>query len=153
MALKGKIGAEIEIQSSASKFFNLFATQLHEVQNMTDEVHETKLHKGDWHGVGSHSVKHWTFTSDGKVTTCKENFEEIDEENKSLTFNLFDGDIGEQYKRLKAKLKVIDNEEKGGLAKWTYEYEKTHEAIPPPHSYLNFAIQVSRDVDAHLIKA
>ncbi|KAF7808694.1 MLP-like protein 43 [Senna tora] len=51
MGLKGEVGVEIEIHSPALKFFNLFVTQLH-----------TKLHQGDWHGVGSHSVKHWTYT-------------------------------------------------------------------------------------------
>lgn len=76
----------------------------------------------------------------------------IDRENKTLTFNLFDGDLGEQYKSLKAKLQVIEKGN-GALAKWTYEYEKAREDVPPPHAYLDFATKVTKDVDAHLIKA
>ncbi|KAF7808688.1 MLP-like protein 43 [Senna tora] len=138
MALKGKVGAETEIQSSASKFFNLIVNQVHDVQNMTDEVHETKLHQGDWHGVGSHSVKHWTYISGGlehsilippilsanqmkpkgildkggKVVNCKEHIEEIDNANKTILFKLFDGEFGEdKYKSVKLKLKVVEKDE------------------------------------------
>ncbi|KAF7808687.1 MLP-like protein 43 [Senna tora] len=103
MALKGKLGAEIEIQSSASKFFNLFASQLDELQNITDEVHQTKLHKGDWHG--------------GKVVNCKEHIEEIDNANKTILFKLFDGEFGEdKYKSVKLKLKVVEKNE-GAIVK------------------------------------
>ncbi|KAF7808719.1 MLP-like protein 34 [Senna tora] len=151
MALSGKLEGEVEVHSPAAKFFSLFVTELHEVQNITDVVHHTKVHQGDWHGVGSHSIKHWTFTLDGKVVNCKEHFEEIDHSNKTLTFNLFDGDASEKYKMLKAKLIVVDKGQ-GALAKWTYEYEKVHEAIPPPQGYLDFAIKVTKDVDAHLLK-
>ncbi|KAF7808714.1 MLP-like protein 43 [Senna tora] len=147
-----KSWAEIEIQSSASKFFNLFVTQVHEIQNITDEVHQIKLHQGDWHGLGSHSVKHWTYTLGGKVVNCKEHFEEIDRANKTLTLNIFDRHASELYKMLKGKIKVVEKGE-GALVKWTYKYEKVHEAIPPPQAYLDLAIKVVKDVDAHLLKA
>ncbi|KAF7808702.1 MLP-like protein 43 [Senna tora] len=148
MALKGKIGAEIEIHSPASEFFSVFITQLHEVQNMTDEVHQTKLHKGDWHGVGSHSVKHWTFIS----VQCKEHIEEIDHTNKTILFNLFDGYASDKYKMLKTKLKVVEKGE-GAIAKWSDKYEKVNEGIPPPQDHLDFLIKVTKDVDANLLKA
>ncbi|KAF7808700.1 MLP-like protein 43 [Senna tora] len=156
MALKGKIGAEIEIHSPASKFFSVFITQLHEVQNMTDEVHQTKLHQGDWHGVGSNSVKHWTFISGGKIVNCKEHIEEIDHTNKTVIFNLFDGYASERYKMLKVKLKVVEKvveKSEGALAKWTWKYEKLHEAIPPPQDYIHYITKLTKDVDAHLLKA
>ncbi|KAF7808691.1 MLP-like protein 34 [Senna tora] len=161
MALKGKVGAEIEIQSPASKFFNLMVTQLHEIQNMTDQVHETKLHQGDWHGVGPHSVKHWTFMSGihnnpsitcGKVVNCKEHIEDIDHANKTMLFNVFDGFVSERYKMLKTKLKVVENGE-GGIVKWTDKYEKLHDGIPPPQDHLDYLIKATKDVDANLLKA
>ena len=62
MAQSGTLGGEVEIHSPADKFFNFVTTQLHHVQNITDHVHETKVHQGDWHSVGSDHVKHWTFT-------------------------------------------------------------------------------------------
>ncbi|XP_028798320.1 MLP-like protein 43 [Neltuma alba] len=147
MALSGKLEAEVELQSPAAKFFNFCVTQLHHVQNISDLVHETKVHQGDWHGVGSDSVN-----TEGKVETCKESFEEIDHENKSCTFNLFDGAIGEKYKSLKAKLQVADKGS-GALAKWTYEYDKLSQEVPPPQAYLDFVTKVTKDLDAHLTKA
>ncbi|KAF7808685.1 MLP-like protein 34 [Senna tora] len=154
MAMKGKVGAETEIRSCASKFFNLVVTQLHQVQNMTDVIHQTKLHQGDdWHGVGSHSVKHWTFSSGGKVVDCKEHIEEIDNANKTVLFKLFDGDFGEdKYKSVKLKFKVVENGE-GDIVKWTLKFEKVHEAIPPPLDQLDSLIKATKEVDAFLLKA
>ncbi|XP_054795902.1 MLP-like protein 43 [Prosopis cineraria] len=153
MALTGKVETEVEVHSPAAKFFNFFITQLHDLHNNTDVIHGAKLHQGDWHSIGSDSIKQWTYTVDGKVQTCKEHIEEIDHEKKSITFNLFDGDIGEQYKSLKEKLQVIDEGDGTALAKWTYEYEKLHEGIPSPEPYLDLITKVTTDVDARLTKA
>ncbi|XP_027337091.1 MLP-like protein 43 [Abrus precatorius] len=150
MALTGKVSTELVIQTTAAKFFNLFMKQLHLVQNVAESVHEANVHQGDWHSIGS--VKNWTYTVDGKVTTCKENFEAIDARNKSLTFNLFAGDVGKLYKILKGHLQVVDKDDGTAVAKWTYEYEKINENVPTPYAYLDFVAKVTKDVDAHLIK-
>lgn len=60
MVLVGKLSTELGIKASSSKFYNLFASQLNDVQNLCENIHHTKLHQGeDWHG--SDSVKHWTY--------------------------------------------------------------------------------------------
>ncbi|XP_028767195.1 MLP-like protein 43 [Neltuma alba] len=154
MALAGTLEGEVEIHSPADKFFNFLVTQLHHVQNITDHVHETKVHQGDWHSVGPDHVKHWTFTVDGKVETCREHIEEIDREKKSITFNNFDGHVGEKYKTLKSKLEAVERGiNNGAVAKWTYQYEQLHEDVPPPQAYLDFVIKTTKDIDAHLLKA
>ena len=62
MALTGKVEGEVELSSPATKFFNVWSTQLHELPNISDLFHNGQLHQGDdWHGIGSDSVKHWTF--------------------------------------------------------------------------------------------
>jgi len=72
MTLAGKITTEIGVHATAEKWFNLFAKQLHHVQNLAERVHGTKLHHGeDWHHP--ESIKHWTYvignsTSDNSVT-------------------------------------------------------------------------------------
>ncbi|KAJ1425397.1 START-like domain superfamily [Sesbania bispinosa] len=152
MALTGKVTTELGIYTSASKFFNLFAKQLHHVQNVTDRIHEGKMHHGDdWHDT--ETIKHWTYTIDGKVTTCKESIEVLDEENKSITFNLFEGDVEQHYKILKINLQVIDKENGGAITKWTVEYEKVNESVEPPYGYLDYLTKVTKDVDDHLLKA
>jgi len=60
MTLSGKISTEIGVHATAAKLFNLLSKQLHQVQNITERVHETKLHHGeDWHH--NESIKHWTY--------------------------------------------------------------------------------------------
>ncbi|XP_061357320.1 MLP-like protein 43 [Gastrolobium bilobum] len=152
MALTGKITTEFGIKTPASKFFNLFSKQLHHVQNITDRIHGGKIHQGDdWHGPDS--VKHWTYTIDGKVVTCKEKIEHLDEENKSMTFNLFEGDIAQQYKIFKLNVQVIDKSGGGSTAKWTIEYEKINENVEPPYGYLDYLTKVTKDSDDHLLGA
>ncbi|KAJ1425400.1 START-like domain superfamily [Sesbania bispinosa] len=153
MSLTGKITTELGIQTPAAKFFNLFAKQLHNIQNVTDTIHEGKVHHDDdWHDT--ETVKHWSYTVDGKVITCKEKIEVLDEANKSITFSFFEGDVEQHYKILKINLQVIDKENgPGAIAKWTVQYEKVNENVEPPYGYLNSLTNVTKDVDDHLLKA
>ncbi|MED6195926.1 hypothetical protein PIB30_042398 [Stylosanthes scabra] len=153
MALSGKLSTEIVIQAPAGKFFNLVSKSLHHVQNICERVHGTKLHEGeDWHSVGD-SVKHWTYVIDGKVVTCKETIEFIDEQNKTIKFNLFDGDIGQQYKVLKLTVQEIDNSNGSVSAKWTLEYEKINDNVEAPYGYMEYFDKSTKEMDAHLLKA
>ncbi|XP_054824039.1 MLP-like protein 34 [Prosopis cineraria] len=152
MALTGKLEIEIEIQSSATEFFNFFVKTLHNLPNVASCVHAGQLHQGDdWHAIGS--AKHWTYTVDGKVVTCKERFEEIDEENKTLKIELFEGDVKEEHKSFKCIIKVTDKEGGGAVAKWSFLYEKIHAGISDPKGYLDLAKSLAKDVDAHLLSA
>ncbi|QHO31986.1 hypothetical protein HN51_020109 [Arachis hypogaea] len=153
MALSGKLSTEIVIHAPAEKFFNLVSKSIHDVQNICERVHHTKLHQGeDWHSIGD-SVKHWTYVIDGKVTTCKETIESIDENNKTIKFNLFNGDISQQYKILKLSIQEIDNSNGSVSAKWTVEYEKINDNVEAPYGYLEFYDKCTKEMDAHLLKA
>jgi uncharacterized membrane protein YkgB len=60
MVLLGKLTTELGIKSPAEKFYNLFASQLHDVHTLCDRVHHAKVHEGeDWHDT--ETVKHWTY--------------------------------------------------------------------------------------------
>ncbi|XP_028758984.1 MLP-like protein 43 isoform X2 [Neltuma alba] len=150
MALTGNLEFEIEIQSPAIEFFNFFTKQLYNLPNATGSVHLGEIHEGhDWHAIGS--VKHWSYTVDGKVVTCKERFEELDKENKSVKVELFEGDVKKEYKSFKFILKATEKEGGGGIATWSFFYEKIHEGIPDPIGYLDLAATMTKDVDAHLL--
>ncbi|KAL1346460.1 MLP-like protein 43 [Arachis hypogaea] len=153
MALSGKLSTEIVIHAPAEKFFNLVSKSIHDVQNICERVHHTKLHQGeDWHSIGD-SVKHWTYVIDGKVTTCKETIESIDENNKTIKFNLFNGDISQQYKILKLSIQEIDNSNGSVSAKWTVEYEKINDNVEAPYGYMELFDKSTKEMDAHLLKA
>jgi hypothetical protein len=60
MVLAGKLITELGIKTPAERFFKLFTSEIHQMQNLCERVHETKLHQGDeWHDTDS--VKHWTY--------------------------------------------------------------------------------------------
>ncbi|CAL5206659.1 unnamed protein product [Lathyrus oleraceus] len=147
MALSGKVEIEIEIQAPADKFYNIFRKQLEHVPNISPEIHENKVHEGDGENVGS--IKYWEYIIEGKKVSAKAKIETIDDENKIITYSLFDGEVSENYKSFKSTFQVL-----GGIVKWTFEYEKLKEdiAFGAPDSYLVFAEKVTKDIDAHLIK-
>ncbi|XP_020206528.1 MLP-like protein 43 [Cajanus cajan] len=152
MSLAGKISIEIGVHATAEKWFNLFATQLHNVQNLTDRVHGTKLHHGDdWHH--NESVKHWTCTIDGKVTTYYESIESIDEPNKTITYKLFGEDIDHQFKAFNVIFKAIGKDHGGAIIKWSIEYERVSEEVDPPYGFIEYLNKGSIEVDGHLLNA
>ncbi|TKY68574.1 MLP protein 43 [Spatholobus suberectus] len=135
VSLVGNISTEIGVHATAAKWFNLFATQLHHVQNLTDRVHGTKLHHGDdWHH--NESVKHWTYT--------------IEQNNH---YKLFGGDIDHQFKVFKLIFQAIDKDHGGAIIKWTIEYERIGEEVDPPYGYIEYVHKCTSDIDGHLLKA
>ncbi|XP_027908511.1 MLP-like protein 43 [Vigna unguiculata] len=149
MTLAGKITSEIGVHATAAKWFNLFSTQLHHVQNLSDRVHGTKLHRGeDWHHTDS--IKHWTYTIEGKVTTCLESIECVDEANKRITYKLFDGDLDPQFKLFKFVFQTIHKNSGGAIIIWTVEYERVSEEVDPPYGYVEYLHTFTRHIDAHL---
>ncbi|KAI5394443.1 hypothetical protein KIW84_061208, partial [Lathyrus oleraceus] len=152
MSLTGKVESETDIEATAAKFYNVFRKQLEHLPNISPDIHGNSVHEGDWENIGS--VKHWEFTIEGKKVSAKEKIEAVDDENKTLTYSIFDGEVGEDYKSFKGTIQVIDKEHGGGIVKWTFEYEKIKEDITgaSPESYLALAEKVTKDIDAHLVK-
>ncbi|KAA8532560.1 hypothetical protein F0562_032624 [Nyssa sinensis] len=151
MALVGKAEVEIDIESSADKFYDIFRSRAHHIPNVCPEkIQGIDVHEGDWETPGS--VKQWNYVLDESAESVKETVEAIDEENKTVTFNVLEGDITKHYKSFKSILQV-SAKGNGGLVKWTVEYEKLKEDVPAPDKYLDFAVTVSKDIDAHLLKA
>jgi hypothetical protein len=91
------------------------------------------------------------YHADGNALSLKETVEAIDEENKSITYNIVDGEVLKHYKSLKCSVQVSAKDE-GSLVKWIIEYEKLNENIPAPDAYQELAIKVTKDVEAHLLE-
>jgi hypothetical protein len=54
MVLAGKLSTELGIKTPVDKFFKLYASELHEVQNISERILHAKLHEGeDWHHTDS----------------------------------------------------------------------------------------------------
>lgn len=91
--------------------------------------------------------------ADGRVEVFKERVE-IDEANKSVTLTALDGHVLEQYRSFKVTFQVIPGQEgEGGFVKITQEYgKKLNENDAPSYNYIGLAINMTRDIDAHLLK-
>ena len=99
------------------------------------------------------NIFNWFFkfeTTDGKAKVAKEIIESIDEKNNSITFKVIEGDLLEEYKNIKITIQATAKGE-GSVVHWTMEYEKLHENIPEPNTLLQFALDLSKDLDSHLI--
>ncbi|XP_022881067.1 kirola-like [Olea europaea var. sylvestris] len=108
------------------------------------------LHEGEWGTLGS--VYFWKYTHDGKQEVAKEVIESIDEEKKSMTFKVVEGDQMKLYKAFKVGFHV---ETHGGidLVTCTLEYEKLNDDIEEPLLVLGFVIKLAKDVEAQHLKA
>ena len=77
---------------------------------------------------------------------------EIDEENKSMTVFVFDGDVMENYSSFKCNLQIIPKLHGRSIARWSWEYEKLNSDSPAPNKYMDFAVYLTRDIESNLLK-
>ncbi|KAL9298214.1 hypothetical protein ACSQ67_024110 [Phaseolus vulgaris] len=152
ISLSGKISTELPVHATAEKWFHIMTKKLHHIQHVAGKIHGAKLHEGDdWHV--NDSVKHWTYTLDGKTVTCLETIESVDEENKRIAFKLFGEAIDDKYKVFNIIFEAIEKDGGSAAVKWSIEYEKVSEEVHAPYGYLELYDHVTRDVDAHLLEA
>lgn len=81
---------------------------------------------------------------------AKEIIEAIDEEKKSVTFNVIEGDLMEQFKVMKLIVHV-DTKGEDNLVTWTLEYQKLNKDVADPHSLMDFCLRVTKDIETHHI--
>ncbi|KAI5353289.1 hypothetical protein L3X38_006182 [Prunus dulcis] len=62
-------------------------------------------------------------------------------------------EIFKHYKSFKVTLKETEKTNGGSLVKWILDYEKVKDEIPAPQSYQDFAVNITEDLDAHLVNA
>ncbi|XP_059446617.1 MLP-like protein 28 [Corylus avellana] len=104
---------------------------------------EMKFPADDFYNLLKGKIQHLsTISSDQKKTISSD---------KSLTFTALEGDLLAHYKSYKATVKITPKPE-GCLVKVTVDYEKLNEDVPAPDKYLDFVVNVVKDIDAHIIK-
>ncbi|KAK7836097.1 MLP-like protein 28 [Quercus suber] len=150
MSLKGKVGTEIEIKSPPEKFYNIFKSQAYHVPNAApNHIQGVDVHEGDWETHGS--VKIWKYTAEGESGVFKEKVE-LDDANRSVTLVGIEGDVMKDYKTFKPIYQVVPKGT-GSLAKLSIEYEKLREDVPAPNKYVTLMVNITKDLDAHIMKA
>ena len=84
--------------------------------------------------------------------TAKIKIEDIDDGDMSITFNVIQGDVLRIYKSFKAKIQVLKVHKGAGFVEWTLEFEKANVNAPDPEEYADFAVKMSKGLDAYLCK-
>ncbi|CAL5396712.1 unnamed protein product [Camellia sinensis] len=170
---------EVEIKCDADELFEIGSgKKAHTVPNLSpDKVSKLDLHEGEWGDHGS--IKVWTYVevgggvgggddsgvtvvvmlvvgivvavTEGKVETFKEKVT-IDEENKTIHLTVVEGHCLDLYKSYNIIYQIIPKGETNVL-KITIEYEKRNEDVPPPQKYMDFIIDLVKDLDAKLVMA
>ena len=94
----------------------------------------------------------------GKIEFAKTKLEEIDEEKRSVTYSILDGELMRKYyKTFKDKIEVIPKAkgENGGttIVKWSVVCEQKSEHAPDPKLYIDFLLSCAKAIDVHLSSA
>ncbi|KAF7827615.1 MLP-like protein 28 [Senna tora] len=143
----GKVESDVHINACAEKFHELLSSKTHHIGNVSSVMNSVEMHQGDWGKVGSIIV--WNYVLDGKTCVDKAVIEAIDPTKNLFTFKIKEGDVLDHYKTFNVTCQVSPKE-KGSVVHWTFEYEKLHGQIPNPHSLMQMATTMSREMDAHL---
>ncbi|XP_022776427.1 MLP-like protein 43 [Durio zibethinus] len=151
--LAGKLETDVEIKASPQQFHDMLSNKPHHVHHTcNDKIQGCDLHEGDWGTVGS--IVCWSYVHDGKAKTAKELVEAIDAEKNSITFRVVEGDLMKEYKSFLITIQASPKSGvRGSVVHWTMEYEKLHEGISHPETLLQFAVDVSKDIDSYLTQA
>ncbi|KAH7839978.1 hypothetical protein Vadar_010880 [Vaccinium darrowii] len=150
MDRSGKMVREVEIKSDGDVFHEIFRYRPHHISTMSPgNIQNVDLHEGDWGTVGS--VIFWNYTHDGKEKTAKVIAEAIDEEKKSVTFKVVEGDLLQLYKTFVSTVHV-DTKGENNLVTWTFEYEKLSGDVEDPNTLMDFCITVTKDIETHHLK-
>ncbi|KAG8382756.1 hypothetical protein BUALT_Bualt05G0110400 [Buddleja alternifolia] len=150
MELNGKLVSTTSIKSDGDVFYKLIK-EPHLISNICpDTIQSVDLLSGHWGAVGSVVV--WTCVLDGEKMVAKEMIESIDENMKSITYKVLDGDLLKMYKTFKFIINVDKNGE-DNLVTWTLEYEKMTEDVPDPCRLMDASVDGEKNVSKEFIQS
>ncbi|KAL0446770.1 UNVERIFIED_CONTAM: Kirola [Sesamum latifolium] len=148
MGLHGKLVTQISIKVDGDLFFHLFKHKLHHITNICPQkIQSVNLISGQWGTVGS--VISWNYIKDGASFTAKEIIEAVDEEKRSITYKVIEGDLMAYYNIFKLTFSVDSNGELDNVVRWSLEYEKKNESVPEPWTFLDFCVTATKEIERH----
>ncbi|KAJ4848891.1 hypothetical protein Tsubulata_042590 [Turnera subulata] len=110
-------------------------------------IHSVEYHESN---QGS-TIKLWEYCVGGKRETFKERLE-MDEANNIIKLTGLEGDPMKNYKVFDPTYK-LEPKGQGALATLSIEYEKAKKDVPNPDIYMDFMINLSKDIAAAFGKA
>ncbi|KAF2594788.1 hypothetical protein F2Q70_00045228 [Brassica cretica] len=140
-SLVGKLEVDVDIKASAGKFHHMFAGRPHHVSKASPgNIRSCDLHEGEWGKV------------DGEAKVAKERIEAVESEKNLITFRVIEGDLLKEYKSFVITIQATPKQEgPGSTVHWHVEYEKIDERVAHPETFIEFCVQVSKEIDEHLL--
>ncbi|XP_028798321.1 MLP-like protein 34 isoform X1 [Neltuma alba] len=150
MSVVSSLEADLELNTSAVKFLEIFSTRIYELLTISPEIIQSiEIVEGEWGTSGFVFLSHYTLL-DGTAQVAKLVVESINLVDLSMTFRVIEGDLLDVYNSFMVYLKLTPNLLSGSVLHWTFEYEKPSSDTADPTSLMETAIQVSKDVDAYV---
>ncbi|CAA7022436.1 unnamed protein product [Microthlaspi erraticum] len=129
-SLVGKLETDVEIRASAGKFHHMFSGRPH---------HVSKASPGN-------------IKSYGEAKVAKERIEAVEPEKNLITFRVIEGDLLKEYKSFVITIQVTPKQGgPGSVVHWHVEYEKIDHKVAHPETFIEFCVQVSKEIDEHLL--
>ncbi|XP_009791305.1 kirola isoform X2 [Nicotiana tabacum] len=84
---------------------------------------------------------------DGREKFIKHTIEATDPQKKSVTWKVIEGDLLELYNSFTIVTSIEDQ-----WITWTFVYEKKTEDTPEPLAFMGVVLDMTKDVEGHLLK-
>jgi len=151
MELAGKIEVDVEVKAAPELYWNSIRdSTIIFPKAFPQQYKSIEVLEGDGKAVGSERL--FTYAEAVPlVRVSKERIDEVDEEKRMVAYSVIGGDLLEVYKHFRARL-VVEKKEEGSLVKWSCEYERAKEEVPPPDLLIEFALSNFRELDEYLLK-
>ncbi|KAH6755636.1 hypothetical protein C2S52_010250 [Perilla frutescens var. hirtella] len=147
-SLPNKVIAQVAFKAGGDIFHQLVANNPKHLANATPvTIQDCELLQGHY-GVNG-SVIQWKYAVDGKPQIAKQVLQDIDKEKKQISWRTVEGDLLEVYKKMVITAHV---ETKGGVdfITWTLDYELINADSPHPLRFLNFFIELTKELESHI---
>ncbi|KAF3525863.1 hypothetical protein F2Q69_00051350 [Brassica cretica] len=88
----------------------------------------------------------------GEAKVAKERIEAVEPEKNLITFRVIEGDLLKEYKSFVITIQATPKQGgPGSTVHWHVEYEKIDERVAHPETFIEFCVQVSKEIDEHLL--
>ncbi|KAK6802906.1 hypothetical protein RDI58_000690 [Solanum bulbocastanum] len=161
MGLKGKLIASTEVKCGGHLIHDLLHTNTHQAANISPTINHFEVHAGEIGKVGTIINMKYNevelgvtplyllnlMDTDGQEKTIKYEIEAIDRYKKSISRKVISGDLLDFY----SSFTIISSCEQQWIT-WIFDYEKKIENNPEPLNFLDFILNVTKDIEGHFLK-
>nr|XP_009779849.1 PREDICTED: kirola-like isoform X1 [Nicotiana sylvestris]XP_009779850.1 PREDICTED: kirola-like isoform X2 [Nicotiana sylvestris] len=146
MGVNGKLIVSMEVKCEGHSVYDIFHINTHLIPNITpSKIKHFEIHEGEIGKVGL--VASEIYNEDGREKFMKHIIEATDPQKKTGTWKVIEGDLLELYNSFIISISIEDQ-----WTTWTFVYEKKTEDTPEPLAFMGVVIDITKDVEGHLLK-